>query len=191
MTERTLPADFRRLLDEVSAKRPRTVIQHILKHGQVTTEELQSRYGYNHPPRAIRDVRELGIPIETFRVTGTDGRSIAAYRFGDPEKVRAALTGRSAFRTGMKKELVEKHGSRCSIYLEDFPSEDLQVDHRIPFEISGDDAADDPIGTCSCAPRRIGRSHGVANIARTGRRGTRKHASPVIGRIRRHIRMSR
>ena len=143
MTERTLPADFRRLLDEVSAKRPRTVIQHILKHGQVTTEELQSRYGYNHPPRAIRDVRELGIPIETFRVTGTDGRSIAAYRFGDPEKVRAALTGRSAFRTGMKKELVEKHGSRCSIYLEDFPIEDLQVDHRIPFEISGDDAADD------------------------------------------------
>ena len=54
------------LCAKVTAKRARTVIDHLLKHGSVTTEELQSIYGYDHPPRAIRDVRECDIPIETF-----------------------------------------------------------------------------------------------------------------------------
>ncbi|WP_369334486.1 helix-turn-helix domain-containing protein [Candidatus Thiosymbion oneisti] len=53
------------MLESVEAKRPKTVIDHILKHGQITTEELKDTYGYNHPPRATRDVREQGIPIKT------------------------------------------------------------------------------------------------------------------------------
>lgn len=78
-----LPKDFIALCHSVTAKRPKTVIDHILEHGFITTEELKETYGYNHPPRAVRDVREHGIPVETFRVTGSDGRKIAAYRFGD------------------------------------------------------------------------------------------------------------
>ena len=140
MTGKDFPDNFRRLLDSVTAKRPRTVIEHIRKHGQVTTEELQSTYGYNHPPRAIRDVRELGIPIVTVRVTGSDGRSIAAYRFGDPEDVRAVMTGRTAVSAGLKKQLVDRYGAKCNIYREAFPMGELQVDHRVPFEIAGDDA---------------------------------------------------
>ena len=50
----------------MTAKRPRTVIGHILQHGFITSEELHSIYGYDHPPRAARDVREYGIPLETF-----------------------------------------------------------------------------------------------------------------------------
>ena len=60
--------EFLRLLDSITAKRPKTVIQHILKHGFITSQELKDLYGYNHPPRAIRDVREYGIPIDTYRV---------------------------------------------------------------------------------------------------------------------------
>ena len=48
--------------------------------------------GYNHPPRAIRDVRELGIPIITYRVTDSTGRSIAAYKFGNPDDVKSVST---------------------------------------------------------------------------------------------------
>ena len=59
MTEPALPAEFLELLKSVEARRPRTVIDHILAHGYVTTEDLKERYGYNHPPRAARDVREL------------------------------------------------------------------------------------------------------------------------------------
>ena len=71
------PKDFIDLLNSVEAKRPRTVIQHILQYGFITSQELKDTYGYNHPPRAIRDVREHGIPLVTYRIEGTDGRSIA------------------------------------------------------------------------------------------------------------------
>ena len=87
-----LPADFLKKLKSVTAKRPRTVIQHILKHGSITTEELSELYGYDHAPRAARDVRELGIPLVTFRVEGKSGRKIASYRFGDRPKFVVAGT---------------------------------------------------------------------------------------------------
>ena len=79
---RKLPKSFVDKLNSIEAKRPKTVIQHILKHGYVTTEDLEKLYGYQHPPRAARDVRELGIPLVTFRVKSSDGRSIGAYKFG-------------------------------------------------------------------------------------------------------------
>lgn len=76
MTSRKLPRPFIQYCKSITAKRAKTVIDHLLEHGQITTEELKDLYGYNHPPRAIRDVRELGIPIDTFRVEGSDGRKI-------------------------------------------------------------------------------------------------------------------
>ena len=36
--------------------------------------------------------------------------------------------------------LIERYGSRCNIYLEPFPERELQIDHRVPFEIAGDGA---------------------------------------------------
>jgi len=139
MSNNTYPEEFIKLLKSVIAKRPKTVIDHILEHGQITTEELKDTYGYNHPPRAIRDVREQGIPIKTVRVTGSDGRKIAAYKFDDPSEVRATqLSGRTAFSSNLKDALIEKYGTRCNIYLEPFPVRELQIDHRVPFEIAGD-----------------------------------------------------
>lgn len=78
--------EFLELLNSVKEKRPRTVIDHILKYGFITTEDLKDKYGYNHPPRAIRDVREHGIPLITYRVEGSDGRKIGAYKFGEYNK---------------------------------------------------------------------------------------------------------
>ncbi len=135
-----LPPDFVKKCKSVKAKRPRTVIDHILKYGHITTQELKDLYGYNHPPRAARDVREQGIPLETFRVEGSDGRKIGAYRFGDPQRLRyKRLKGRTAFSKELKKKLIEINGCRCEIYLEEFNERDLQIDHRIPYEVAGDD----------------------------------------------------
>lgn len=137
----TLPPDFLKILNSVTAKRPRTVIQHIIKHGYITTEELKDTYGYNHPPRAVRDVRELGIPIITFRITGHDGRKIAAYKFGDPSKAKnqiAKAYGRTALSKVLKQALIDEYGSKCFIYLETMNPKVLQVDHRIPYEIGGE-----------------------------------------------------
>ena len=139
MNKSGLPQEFVKLCRKVTAKRPRTVINHILKHGFITTQELKDKYGYNHPPRAVRDVKEWGIPIEMFRVVGSDGRKIAAYRFGDPKKIRfGRLAGRTALSKKLKQTLIEKHGSRCAVYCEPFRERELQIDHRIPFEVAGD-----------------------------------------------------
>ncbi len=133
------PKEFLDLCKSVTAKRPKTVIDHILKYGHITTEELKEKYGYNHPPRAVRDVREHGIPLETFRVTGSDGQKIAAYRFGDATKKRfRKLSGRTGLSKKIKEYLIEKYGCKCSIYLEEMDESELQIDHRIPYEVGGD-----------------------------------------------------
>jgi hypothetical protein len=140
-----LPPEFIKLCKAVTPKRPKTVIEHILKHGLITTQDLKDKYGYNHPPRAVRDVKEHGIPIEIFRVAGSDGRKIAAYRFGDPRKVRVGKqAGRTVLGRELKAKLIELHGARCAIYQEPFPERELQIDHRIPFEVAGDLAGIQP-----------------------------------------------
>ena len=137
--------EFLELCRSVAAKRPRIVIDHILEHGQITTEELRKQYGYDHPPRAARDVREAGIPLETFQVVASNGRKIAAYRFGDPNDVRPERAGgRTALSREIKKLLVDKYGCRCFIYLEELDENLLQIDHRVPYEIAGDDEVSTP-----------------------------------------------
>lgn len=133
------PPEFIKRVDAVRGKRSRIVVDHILKHGQITSEELQRTYGYEHPPRAVRDVREQGIPIETFMVENADGKPIAAYRFGDPTKVRNhVLNGRRVLPKKLKRSLLEQHGARCLICLCEYEDRYLQIDHRIPYEVAGD-----------------------------------------------------
>ena len=141
-----LPRNIRARLNAVSAKRPRTVIQHIINHGSVTTQELSEVYGYEHPPRAIRDVRELGIPIVTVKTKDKKGKAIAEYRFGDLSKwggVPRKASGRTALAKALKNALIDKFGSRCFVYLETMDADSLQVDHRVPYEIGGEASAED------------------------------------------------
>lgn len=135
-----LPKWFLDKLNAVTSRRPKTVIQHILEHGFVTTEELKS-LGYEHAPRAARDVRELGIPLETFRVKDSAGRNIAAYRLGDIFKAENSISktaGRTTLSSALKKALIEKFGSKCAIYLQPMEERKLQIDHRVPYEIDGE-----------------------------------------------------
>ncbi len=133
------PKEFLELCRSVTGKRARTVIDHILKHGQISTEELKTKYGYNHPPRAARDVKEHGIPLERVTVVGSDGRKIAAYRFADPSKVKfRRLAGRTGLSKQIKQALIQKYGCQCFIYLEELPEAQLQIDHRVPYEVAGD-----------------------------------------------------
>lgn len=128
-------------LNAITDKRPSTVIQHIIKHGYITTEELASKYGYEHAPRAARDVRERGVNLVTYRVKSSDGRSIAAYKFGDPVFVDnkiSKLGGRTALSQALKKALIDKYGAVCFVYLQPMEERLLQIDHRVPYEIGGE-----------------------------------------------------
>ena len=58
MAKKGYTKELENLLKKVQGKRSKIVVNHILKYGKITTEELESKYGYKHPPRAARDVRE-------------------------------------------------------------------------------------------------------------------------------------
>lgn len=133
------PKEFLDHINSISNKRARIVIDHIMKHGFITTEDLENTYGYSHPPRAARDVREAGIPLETFKVKSQNNKSIAAYRFGDIatyQKNRVA--GRVLFSKDFKKKLYEIGNGRCFICNGEFEERYLQVDHRVPYQVGGD-----------------------------------------------------
>lgn len=143
-TFRNMPVDPRilSLAVKVKGKRPRAVIDHIIKYGHVTTEELKEQYGYNHPPRAARDVREQGIPLETFRTVSSDKRSIGGYRFGDPSKIeKHKLGGRKIFSKQFKQTLLGRQGPRCALTGEPYSPVYLSIDHRIPYEVAGDEVS--------------------------------------------------
>jgi hypothetical protein len=140
------------LIKQVDAQRPRRVLDHILKHGQVSTEELREVYGYQHEPRAARDVREWGIPLKTIRVRGKNNRMIGAYVLGDPkDAVAYKIGGRVVPPKTVKEKLVQACGERCNLCNAAYPVSDLQVDHRIPYEIGGETGAAEDIYQLVCA----------------------------------------
>jgi hypothetical protein len=134
-----LPPEFLDLLQKVTGKRARIVVEHILKHEFITSEDIERLYGYKHPPRAIRDVREQGIPIVSFAYKDAQGKTIAAYRFGDYAAIRAGrLGGRRTFSKAFKSLVIDAADSRCAICQTKYEPRYFQVDHRIPYEVIGD-----------------------------------------------------
>jgi hypothetical protein len=150
------PQYFLDYIQTITNRRAKIVIDHILQHGFITTEDLETIYGYNHPPRAARDVREAGIPLETFKVKSKEGKSIAAYRFGDFNLLRTERkSGRTVFSKKFKKILFDSCNGKCAVCNGVFEERYLQIDHKIPYEVSGDmdekrDIADFMVLCASC-----------------------------------------
>jgi hypothetical protein len=117
----------------VTNKRARLVLDKIVENGRISTEELMT-LGYNHPPRAARDVRELGILLKTIKVRHSDGRSIGAYVL-DLEGPATGKSGRLALPKKERDVLLQAAGSKCQICAAEI---NLQVDHRIPYEVAGE-----------------------------------------------------
>ena len=116
MAKEKFPKKIITLLKSIKNKRAKVVIDSILKHGSISTETLEKKYGYNHPPRAARDVREAGIPLETFTISSSDGRKIAAYRFGDFSKIQKdKLGGRKIFSKKFKNALYAHYKGKCVV----------------------------------------------------------------------------
>lgn len=139
MDEVKYPKEFLEHLQSISNKRARVVIDHIMQYGFITTEDLENTYGYNHPPRAAMDVKDAGIPLERFKVKSKDGKTIAAYKFGDLQQLQSKrVAGRILFSKLFKRKLYLLHEGRCSVCHGQFEERYLQVDHRVPYEVSGD-----------------------------------------------------
>ena len=80
--------------------------------------------------------------ISLFEFEEKSGKSIVAYKFGDLNKIQKdKLSGRSVLSKEFKESLYKLHNGRCFICFGSFELRYLQIDHRVPYEISGDDAA--------------------------------------------------
>ena len=134
-----LPKQLQEYVRSINNKRAKIVIDHIIQHGFISTEDLENTYGYHHPPRAARDVREAGIPLETFSIKSKEGKSIAAYKFGDIGNLRLnRIDGRASLPKEFKKKLFNLSNGKCAICNNKFAERYLQTDHKTPYEVGGD-----------------------------------------------------
>lgn len=80
------------------------------------------------------------MPLETYRIVSErTGRRVAAYRFADPSRIRRGrIGGRKAFSKAFRDALLAHYGSRDAITGERLEARYLQIDHRVPYEVSGD-----------------------------------------------------
>ena len=135
----TVESRYNKILKQIGkesiGKRPRTVIRHIIEHGFITTETLTETYGYEHPPRAIRDVKDLGIPLCKTNAKNESGKTIAKYEFTTREQI-VKLGGRLPFPKGFKGMV--SLSDQCHTCGTRLGTRYLQIDHRVPFSISGD-----------------------------------------------------
>lgn len=128
-----------RVIAQGANKRAIAVLQVMLDKGQVSTDDIQDM-GYNHPPRAIGDVRDAGIPIVTGSAASQrTGKRMAVYSFGDPDSIQEGrIGGRSALPKKFKQDLLRRYGSIDCITGAKLDERVLQIDHRVPYRIAGD-----------------------------------------------------
>lgn len=124
-------------LIELTAGRSRVVVEHILDNGYITTLQL-SELGYEHPPRAAADVRDRGIPLQTVR-KAIDGKQVGHYRFPDDlDQLDQTSRGRISISKKFRKEVLEYYGEIDIFTRAATSPREIQIDHRIPYRISGD-----------------------------------------------------
>lgn len=118
--------------------RGKKVLKFLVEHGSITTPDI-SNMGYNHPHRAIRDVRDAGIPIITTWETDAHKKRHAKYTFGNSSDIKEhMIQGRVTFPKSFKKKLLKIQGNKCALCNQSFDPEYLQIDHRVPYEYNGD-----------------------------------------------------
>ncbi len=139
MTDKiNFPKELIDRIQTVTNKRARFVLDGIVKNGAISTEEI-SQAGYDHPPRAAQDVKDLGFRLKSIQTKHSNGRSIAAYTFDDGE-LEIGKIGRRLLPKKERDALIHASGDKCNICE---ATHNLQVDHRIPYEVAGESQKDE------------------------------------------------
>lgn len=109
----------------------------MLEKGSITTDQLKEM-GYEHPPRAIGDVKDNGIPVIKKMEVSKTGRRMARYFLGLASDIRDGQTGRTNFSKKFRQQLLAAYGSKDAITGAVHEPRSLQIDHRVPFRVGGD-----------------------------------------------------
>lgn len=131
--EKKLPEELLTRISQVSNKRARVVLDGIVANGIITTEEI-NKAGYDHPPRAAQDAKDLGFRLKRVETKHSNGHSIAGYTF-DTQELEAQKSGRRLLPKKERDLLIQNAGYKCQIC---GAKNNLQVDHRIPYEVAGE-----------------------------------------------------
>ena len=127
-----------RHMDAEPNSRSSKALRVMLEKGSVTTADLNA-LGYDHPPRAIGDVRDAGIPVVREMIRSASGKRMARYRLGNAEDIREDRRGgRSTLPKAFKAELLARYGSADCITGVGLDPRLLQIDHRVPYRVAGD-----------------------------------------------------
>ena len=139
MPKTNYPAELLAAVAKVTTKLGKILVAHILKHGSVSTEDLELIYELTDAASAARDVKDAGVPLISTRGKRKTGRQMAVYSFGNPSLIRGdQFQGRKAFPKGFKKVLSDMYGAKCALCSTPYESQYLQIDHRVPYQIAGD-----------------------------------------------------
>lgn len=122
------------VLAQRMSKRAELARDILLERGTVTTAEL-SQLGYDHPPRAIGDLKDAGITVLS-KLINVDGRRMSQYTLVDVQGGTEAI--RRQLPKKFREDLYELFDYRCAVCGGDYSARELQTDHRIPFRIAGD-----------------------------------------------------
>lgn len=134
MSERPkIPAKLLERINSITNKRARVVLDTLVEKGSISTSELQA-VGYDHPPRAARDVVELGIALRRVAVKRKDGQRIASYVF-DERELDPLKTGRVVVAKKERDAIIKRKGSKCNLC---GGVNNLQLDHRIRYQVAGE-----------------------------------------------------
>lgn len=117
-----------------TSKRARKALKFLLERGAVTTGELKDA-GYDHPPRAVMDLKDAGFVIVSQNVN-VGGKRMSQYTLVD--SMSDDFAQRKPIPNPFRKKLFEEHGYRCAVCGGVFIMRMLQADHRVPFWIGGD-----------------------------------------------------
>ena len=138
----SIDPEVRKLAEAWIAKRPKgrvaTLLREILRNGSVTTEDLQ-RLRLSEPRRARQDAIDRGFPVVRETVLSTNGRHIASYSLGSAAGIIAGRKGRAAIPKVFRRKLLAHYGSRDAITGAVLDPGVLTVDHRVPYQIGGDE----------------------------------------------------
>lgn len=117
--------------------RARKALEFMLARGSVTTGDLKAA-GYDHPPRAVRDLKDAGLVVES-NLVNVGGVRMSRYTLVD--SITADFAQRKPIPNAFRKQLFEEHHYRCAVCGGVFITRMLQADHRVPFHIDGDPSA--------------------------------------------------
>lgn len=117
-----------------TSKRAQKALEFLLERGSVTTGELKDA-GYDHPPRAVMDLKDAGFVIVSNNVL-VDGKRMSRYTLVD--SMSDDFAQRRPIPLTFRKKLFDEHGYRCAVCGGVFIMRMLQADHRVPFMVGGD-----------------------------------------------------